>query len=185
RSRELFPNHKRQAAHDLDMDYSNRQVNQVTERMGRYSLGNHAFGGAANYYNPAQYTYGFRSTDNQKSRSNNDRHRQERKPRDLFERMGSGKPKGESNYGRLQTGPSLSSSQPQDDGPGFSFKGAGKNAESGGFIFKGASNKEKTENPLVKELFPLNNKPGSGGKDLFDGRIKGRGNQRRRAEDLF
>ncbi|KAI6836010.1 hypothetical protein KC340_g5083 [Hortaea werneckii] len=189
RSRELFPNHKRQAAHDLDMDYSNRQVNQVTERMGRYSLGNNAFGGTINYYNPAQYTYDFRSTDNQRSRSNNDRHRQERKPKDLFERIGNGKPMGESNYGRLQTGPSMSSSQPEDDGPGFNFKGAGKNADSGGFIFKGASSKEKTENPLVKELFPLNNRSGagggSGGKDLFDGRIKGRGSQRRRAEDLF
>ncbi|KAI7514884.1 hypothetical protein KC347_g157 [Hortaea werneckii] len=188
RSRELFPNHKRQAAHDLDMDYSNRQVNQVTERMGRYSLGNNAFSGTVNYYNPAQYTYDFRSTDNQRSRSNNDRHRQERKPRDLFERIGNGKPMGESNYGRLQAGPSMSSSQPEDDGPGFSFKGAGKNADSGGFVFKGASSKEKTENPLVKELFPLNNRSGagggSGGKDLFDGRIKGRGSQRRRAEDL-
>ncbi|KAI7176648.1 hypothetical protein KC324_g9794 [Hortaea werneckii] len=95
---------------------------------------------------------------------------------------------GESSYGRLQNGPSLSNSQPEDDGPGFSFKGAGKNADSGGFIFKGASSKEKTENPLVKELFPLNKSGAggrSGGKDLFDGRIKGRGNQRRRAEDLF
>ncbi|KAI7355416.1 hypothetical protein KC354_g10807 [Hortaea werneckii] len=188
RSRELFPNHKRQAAHDLDMDYSNRQVNQVTERMGRYSLANNAFGGAVNHYNPAKHAYDFRSTDNQKSRRNNDRHRQDRKPRDLFERIGNGKPMGESSYGRLQNGPSLSNSQPEDDGPGFSFKGAGKNADSGGFIFKGASSKEKTENPLVKELFPLNKSGaggGSGGKDLFDGRIKGRGSQRRRAEDLF
>ena len=36
-----------------------------------------------------------------------------------------------------------------------------------------------------QELFPLKANGGIGGKDLFDGRIKGRGAQRRRAADLF
>lgn len=52
--------------------------------------------------------------------------------------------------------------------------------DSGGFSILGAS-REKVENPLVKELFPTR----SGGKNLFDGRIKGRAAQRRRAEDFY
>lgn len=51
-----------------------------------------------------------------------------------------------------------------------------------GFSILGAS-KDRTENPLAKELFPMKMK--NNGQDLFDGRVKGRASQRRRAEDLF
>lgn len=104
--------------------------------------------------------------------------RSERKPngagRDLFARINGG-PQVESSYGRLQD-------RPKD--AGFSIKGAGRVDESPGLSILGAS-REQAENPLVKELFPMKAGGGKGGKDLFDGRIKGRGAQRRRAEDLF
>ncbi|WPH01895.1 Hypothetical protein R9X50_00474900 [Acrodontium crateriforme] len=90
--------------------------------------------------------------------------------RDLFSRI-SGGPKGENSYGRLQA----------PDDRGFSFKGAG---DSPGFSILGAS-KERVENPLVKELFPVKaGKAENNSRDLFDGRIKGKVGQRRRAEDL-
>jgi hypothetical protein len=72
----------------------------------------------------------------------------------------------------------------RDSDAGFSIKGAGNAEHDSGFSILGAS-RERTQNPLVKELFPLKSGGGEGGKDLFDGRIKGRGAQRRRAEDLF
>ncbi|EMC97230.1 hypothetical protein BAUCODRAFT_444485 [Baudoinia panamericana UAMH 10762] len=97
------------------------------------------------------------------------------KPRDLFARI-SGGPKAKNSYGRLQDG------MEQDAEPSFSFKGAGK-AENGGFSIRGAS-REKSASSQVKELFPIKS-GGDGGRDLFDGRIKGRGSQRQRAEDLF
>lgn len=77
--------------------------------------------------------------------------------------------------GRLQSRPKSS-----EGDVGFSFKGAGS---GGSFSFKGASKGKAAESGLVKELFSM--KAGDGGRDLFEGRIKGRGNQRRRAEDLF
>lgn len=92
---------------------------------------------------------------------------------DLFSRI-SGGPKVESTYGRLHDRPTSG-----EEGQ-FSFKGAGRK-EEGGFSILGAS-REQAKNPLVKELFPM--KSGGSGKDLFDGKIKGRGS-RRRAEDLF
>lgn len=63
---------------------------------------------------------------------------------------------------------------------GFSIKGAGEN----GFSILGAS-RERTQNPLVKELFPLKATNSEGGRDLFDGRMKGRGAPRKRAEEYF
>jgi hypothetical protein len=79
---------------------------------------------------------------------------------------------------------------------GFSFKGAGAGKAEPGFSILGASesnnnNRERGAN-LAKELFPHragnSNSNGrsetpNGGRDLFDGRIKGRA--RKRAEDLF
>lgn len=75
------------------------------------------------------------------------------------------------------------SSKTADDHPGFSIKGTAKATSD--FSILGAA-KEAPVNPLVKELFPM--KSGNTGKELFDGRIKGRGAQgaqRRKAEDLF
>ena len=71
-----------------------------------------------------------------------------------------------------------------DDDVGVSIKGEASRSGNGnqGFSFLGASNGQRPENPLVKELFPIKN---GGQKDLFDGRVKGRANGRRRAEDLF
>jgi hypothetical protein len=78
---------------------------------------------------------------------------------------------------------------------GFSFKGAGTGKAEPGFSILGASesnnNRERGAN-LAKELFPHRAGNGggggrseapNGGRDLFDGRIKGRA--RKRAEDLF
>lgn len=78
---------------------------------------------------------------------------------DLFDRVGNGK----KDHGRLN-----GLDNGRGDREGFSILGAAK---------------DRLENPLVKELFPL--KTAGEQKDLFDGRIKGRATQRRRAEDLF
>jgi len=179
---ELFPNlssppkaprellHRRQDAHDLDREYSqkHRDVVEVTKNFGRCN-----FDGADEY----QDAYAYSDRPPRRSRKENEQ------PRDLFSRIdGGATAKMDSSYGRLRDRPRSSRG---DDEAGFSFKGAG-NGGSGGFSILGAS-RDRAENPLVKELFPL--KAGGGGsggkKDLFDGRIKGRGSQRDRAEDLF
>ena len=101
--------------------------------------------------------------------------RSDRKPKgDLFSRI-TGGPAVDKSYGRLHDRPA---------GGDFSFKGASAQDEDGGFSIMGAS-RAKAENPLVKELFPMKAGGGEKKKDLFDGRIKGRGSGRRRAEDLF
>ena len=89
--------------------------------------------------------------------------------RDLFSRISSGA-NADSSNGRL----------PRNDveSDEYSFKGAARNQPENGFSFLGASK--------AKELFPL--KAGgiaSGGRDLFEGRLKGRTAPRKRAEDLF
>ncbi|KAL1586706.1 hypothetical protein WHR41_04482 [Cladosporium halotolerans] len=91
--------------------------------------------------------------------------------RDLFSRVSGGP----NNNGRLRS---------NDQDQGFSFKGAG-NAEPG-FSILGASTNRERGAKLAKELFP-HRAPGAaapnGGKELFDGRIKGRA--RKRAEDFL
>lgn len=174
--RELMPHHKRQDARDID-----RETREVADGIGKYTLD------GADERN--QYTY----TKSDRRRDSSRRSDRE-KPRDLFSRITGAAPTMENGYGRLQDQPA--SSNVQNGSDGFSFKGAGdtkpsnrggKQDGSSGFNILGAS-RDRVENPLVKELFPLKAGGGAGGsgaKDLFDGRIKGRGNQRRRAEDLF
>jgi hypothetical protein len=147
--KELFPNHRRQDAHDIDHEYRD-----LDERLDNYSL-----------------------------HGDNNSHRQQQprdKPRDLFDRIGPAP----SSSGRLQD-PAAERSNGRGEDGGFSFKGAG----NAGFSILGASSKENSrpkESPLVKELFPLKAGGGGGQKpELFDVKIKGRGSQRRRAEDLF
>ncbi|TKA45997.1 hypothetical protein B0A55_13416 [Friedmanniomyces simplex] len=148
--RELFPNHKRHDARDIDREYRS-----VAEAVGRYSL------------DGVDERDTYDRTD--------DRSQRDSKPRgDLMSGI-SGGTDGKSSYGRLHDRPRSSGTD-----AGFSFKGADR-GES--FTFKGASREKASESTLVKELFPM--KAGGGGKDLFEGKIKGRGNQRRRAEDLF
>jgi len=104
----------------------------------------------------------------------------DRKPRgDLMSRM-SGGPSSKSNYGRLQDRPSSAMSSDS----GFSIKGASRGED---YSFKGASKEPASASTLPKELFPLRTGGGGGkgGEDLFADRMKGRGSQRRRAEDLF
>ncbi|KAK3697676.1 hypothetical protein LTR37_017325 [Vermiconidia calcicola] len=67
---------------------------------------------------------------------------------------------------------------------GFSIRGAGRVNEGPGFSILGAS-RERTESALARELFPRKANGVSGGGGLSDGRLNGRGPQRRRAEDLF
>ncbi|KAI9706264.1 MAG: hypothetical protein M1820_004839 [Bogoriella megaspora] len=57
---------------------------------------------------------------------------------------------------------------------GFSIRG---HAQNSGFAIKGAAKE------FVKELFPL--KTGNAGKELFADKMKGRGAQRRKAEDMY
>ena len=66
---------------------------------------------------------------------------------------------------------------------GFSIKGSATD-DAPGFSIRGAS---REVNPVVKELFPAKlGANGSGGRDLFEDKMKGRNNnQRRRAEDLL
>ncbi|KAK5688911.1 hypothetical protein LTS10_000891 [Elasticomyces elasticus] len=143
--RELFPNHKRHDARDIDREY--RQVEQA---VSRYSLDG--------------------VEDRSIRRQPDDRQRRDSKPGgDLMSRISGG-----GDYGRLHDRP-----MPSEINGGFSIKGA--NGSGSTFSFKGASGRKDSENGSVKELFPMK----AGGNDLFDGRIKGRGNQRRRAEDLF
>ncbi|KAK5115003.1 hypothetical protein LTR85_010041 [Meristemomyces frigidus] len=176
--RELIPHHKRHDARDFD-----RETRELTNGIGNYTLD-----GADER---EQHTY--TRSDPRRDSSRRSRETSE-KPRDLFSRITGAAPKVESAYGRLHDRPASSRAESQEAG-GFNFKGAGntrsssrgsKENGSGGFSILGAS-RDRPENPLVKELFPMKagNGGGSGGKDLFDGRIKGRGSQRRRAEDLF
>ena len=148
---ELFPDKLNGSAHKRH-NAKDIHPDDVADLIGRYT-----FDGASD-----QRTY---STSGRRS---------ERKPngegRDLFSRI-NGRPQGESTYGRLLD---------RDQDAGFSIKGAGRVDESPGFSILGAS-RERVENPLIKELFPMK----AGGNDLVDGTIKGRGGQRRRAEDLF
>ncbi|GAB7336255.1 hypothetical protein MBLNU13_g09014t1 [Cladosporium sp. NU13] len=117
----------------------------------------------------------------QKSRNN------ENAGRDLFARVTGGpQSSSSSNNGRLRNTGNGDLTQDQ----GFSFKGAGK--DDPGFSIRGASSnnnddrRERGAN-LARELFPHRAGSGTGapngGKDLFDGRIKGRA--RKRAEDLI
>ncbi|KAK4549664.1 hypothetical protein LTR36_004965 [Oleoguttula mirabilis] len=172
--RELMPNHRRQDARDID-----RETREVVNGIGNYTLD-----GADE-----------RETYTRSDRRRGSSHREDREePRDLFSRITGAAPKVESGYGRLHDRPT--SARAEEGGGGFNFKGAGdarpssrggKEGGAGGFSILGAS-RDRVENPLVKELFPMKaggGGGGSGGKDLFDGRIKGRGTQRRRAEDLF
>lgn len=85
--------------------------------------------------------------------------------------------------GNPGTGPELASringGPSQSDG--FSIRGAATADVSPGFSIRGAA---ALSNSRVKELFPDRNE-GNEGKELFGGRIKGRGGPRRRAEDMF
>ncbi|GAB7348045.1 hypothetical protein MBLNU459_g6081t1 [Dothideomycetes sp. NU459] len=67
---------------------------------------------------------------------------------------------------------------------GFSIKGVADSSEGApGFSIRGAS---REINPIVKELFPSKMEAGgNNGKELFADKMKGRNQQRRRAEDLF
>lgn len=158
--RELFPDRVNGAVHRRQ-SAKNLTPNEVADAIGRYN-----FDGASEHR--AYGGSGSRPVDADRSTNGGGR--------DLFSRI-SGGPKMESTYGRLHDRAAVS-----DADAGFSIKGAGR-ADDAGFSILGAS-KELAQNPLVKELFPLKSKS-SGDKDLFDGRIKGRGAQRRRAEDLF
>lgn len=160
-SKELFPDraqHRRQEARDIAID-------EVATAIGQYSIDEKT----------GTFTYSFSGPGRAGRQSNNDISNGKGKG-DLFSRVTGGP----SNNGRLR-------SQDHQDDPGFSFKGAGN--EAPGFSILGASsaNRERGAN-LAKELFPHRSGGGgggapNGGKDLFDGRIKGRG--RKRAEDLF
>ena len=170
--RELFPdrqgtpNHRRQDGRDLPLD-------EVVHFMGRHSLD-------GTYENDEHRTYQshYSGARPSSSRSNQTDRGDRGKGRDLFARIDGVSDARAS--GRL--------SRDGDDDVGISIKGNAMKSGGGGngdqgFSFLGASKEgQKTENPLVKELFPLKNGPA---KDLFDGRIKGRASGRRRAEDLF
>ena len=172
-SRELFPDkaqHRRQEARDINVD-------EVATAIGQYNLDGacDVFDTYSCYLYPGPSRAG-RKSKNAETTSN--------AGRDLFARV----------TGGPQSSSSSSNGRLRDDGAkdqGFSFKGAGK-AEQPGFSILGASesnnNRERGAN-LAKELFP-HRAGGSGkadapngGRDLFDGRIKGRA--RKRAEDLF
>lgn len=165
-SKELFPDkaqHRRQEARDLHVD-------EVATAIGKYNLDG--------TYEPATYTYTISGPGRAGQKPSNDKN----PGRDLFARV-TGGPKSSKSSGRLRD-----ADLTQDRG--FSFKGAGR--EEPGFSILGASgnndkNRERGAN-LARELFPQRGAGGcsgapNGGKDLFDGRIKGRG--RKRAEDLF
>ncbi|KAK5133979.1 hypothetical protein LTR08_007099 [Meristemomyces frigidus] len=169
--RELLPSHRRHDARDLD-----RETREVGEAIGNYSL------------DGADERLGAYSRADRR-RDSSHRRADDAKPRDLFSRIKGTAPVVESGYGRLHDRPKSARAEVAEEA-GFNFKGkAGRGVQEGGeveYSFFGAS-RERVENPLVKELFPMKagGGGGAGGKDLFDGRIKGRGSQRRRAEDLF
>ena len=179
-SRELFPDkaqHRRQEARDINVD-------EVATAIGRYNLdGAYEFETHTFYSGPSRAGRKLKTTDAPNA------------GRDLFARV-SGGPQSSSNKnnnGRLRE-----SDQSSSKDQGFSFKGAGAGKAEPGFSILGASesnngnsNRERGAN-LAKELFPHRAGNGNGGgrseapnggRDLFDGRIKGRA--RKRAEDLF
>jgi hypothetical protein len=168
-SKELFPDkaqHRRHDARDIAID-------EVATAIGQYNLDGTFETIAYTYTIPGPGRAG------QKSRNN------ENAGRDLFARVTGGPQSSSSSSSRLRNG---NGDLTQDQG--FSFKGAG--SDSPGFSILGASsnnndNRRERGANLARELFP--HRAGSstgapnGGKDLFDGRIKGRA--RKRAEDLF
>lgn len=165
-NRELFPDrlngsaHRRQTAKDLHPD-------EVADAIGRYSIDGTS----------EQSTY--HKSGRRPEHSDRAAQRDGGTGKDLFSRI-SGGPKIESSYGRLaesDTAKSVAAS--------FSIKGAShRDSDQENFTVLGAS-QQRVQNPLVKELFPMKTRTGNGGGDLFDGRIKGRASQRRRAEDMF
>ncbi|KAM3068772.1 hypothetical protein ACMFMG_010943 [Clarireedia jacksonii] len=67
---------------------------------------------------------------------------------------------------------------------GFNIRGAAKTAPAPaaqGFSIKGMA----SDGPAVKELFPARVGGGNAGKELFAGKLEGRGSRRQKAEDLF
>lgn len=169
-SKELFPDkaqHRRHDARDIAID-------EVATAIGQYNLDG--------TFETIAYTYTILGSGRagQKSKHN------ENAGRDLFARVTGGpQSSSSSNNGRLRNGNASDLTQDQ----GFSFKGAGK--EEPGISFLGASTntddrRERGAN-LARELFPHRTGSGTGapngGKDLFDGRIKGRA--RKRAEDFL
>lgn len=170
--RELFPgnkqdtpNHRRTLGRDMGFD-------EVVGLIGEYKIDS-----AADEYLTYRSQYpGARPSSSRSNLMERDRGRG--KDNDLFARINSGSEA--RGNGRL--------SRDGNDDVGFSIKGSAKNGGvDQAFSFLGASREaQKTESPLVKELFPIKNGGGAGGnKDLFDGRIKGKASGRRRAEDLF
>lgn len=156
-SRELFPDKLNGSVHRRQ-DAKDLHPDEVASAFGRSSISSAA---ATRDDRSAYGGSGRRTEYDGRGGSNNG------SGRDLFSRIGN-----ESTHGRLQS-----------DGVkenGYSIKGA-----DAGFNIRGASDAVKVQNPLVRELFPV--KAGGGenaGRELFDGRIKGRG-VRRRAEDMF
>lgn len=159
--RELFPDkavHRRHDARDIGVD-------EVATAIGQYNLDGTCETFTCTYSIPGPG----RAGRNSKNDSN--------VGRDLFARV-TGGPK--INNGRLREGDAA-----QDQG--FSFKGAGRDEPGFSILGASSSNDKNRERgaTLAKELFPhrAGNGAPNGGKDLFDGRIKGRA--RKRAEDLF
>ncbi|MCJ1403566.1 hypothetical protein MMC11_006789 [Xylographa trunciseda] len=64
---------------------------------------------------------------------------------------------------------------------GFSIRGASKQVDKG-FSIRGSANGASSSG-AVRELFPV--KAGNAGKELFAGRLQGRGGMRNKAEDMF
>jgi len=183
-SRELFPDkaqHRRQEARDINVD-------EVATAIGQYNLDGAYEFDTYTYPGPSRAGRKPKTTDAAGANAG----------RDLFARVSGGPQssgKNSSSNGRLRESDHQSSSNKDQ---GFSFKGAGAGKAEPGFSILGASesnnnnnNRERGAN-LAKELFPHRAGGGNGngrseapngGRDLFDGRIKGRA--RKRAEDLF
>lgn len=170
-SKELFPDraqHRRQEARDIAID-------EVATAIGKYN-----FDGAGDDDDAFTYSFSGPGRAGRKSHSNGHGPANFDKG-DLFSRV-SGGPGNSSSNGRLRA---------QED-QGFSFKGAaGKDPQGYSILGAASANRERGAN-LAKELFPHRGGAAAGGgdggapnggRDLFDGRIKGRG--RKRAEDLF
>jgi hypothetical protein len=166
-SKELFPDkaqHRRHDARDIDLD-------EVATAIGQYNLDG--------TYEVATFTYTLSGPGRAGQKPQNHKNT----GRDLFSRVTGGPKNIASNNnsnGRLRD---RDEDLTQDNG--FSFKGAG--SREPGFSILGASgnsenNRERGAN-LARELFPHKSGAPNGGRDLFDGRIKGRA--RKRAEDLF
>ena len=166
---ELFPGkltstgHRRRIARDLHPD-------EVADAIGKYS-----FDGIRE-----RFTYGGSGC-----RPENSERSGREGGRDLFDRIGGG-PRVESSYGRLRDTPmTLSTEERPKEFQGFSLKNLTGSKSNGTaysqneFSIKGAS-RRKASNPQVKELFA----PKNGGRDLFDGRMKGSAARRKAKEDI-